>query len=288
MEGHKQTFHTGYLLGSICARSSRTRPVKDFPKPYAGNGPFLFVCYSHEDANDVKLEIQHLHELGFDVWFDEGIPATSEWNHEIASRINRAEALVFFVTPASVASRHCRDEVNYALRRDTPVLSVHLAPTVLPDGLDLSLGMSQAIKKQDPSSAYRTRLAAALRAVDSSRSAPVEAPESDASTTITLDNDAGPIVATWTDPVELEPVQAVFTSAFVIGRDHNCDIAVRAPMVSRRHVRVAPRGHHWFVEDLSSRNGVLLDERPIATATLGHSSVLRLGPGGPEVKLVKS
>ena len=114
---------------------------------YRGDGPFTFVCYSHEDTAKVFPEIQRLHEGGVNVYYDEGISPGEEWTQELADAIDGSSRLLYFVSPASVASRHCRNEIQYALDQEKSVVSVFLEPTELPGGLKLTLGLAQAILK---------------------------------------------------------------------------------------------------------------------------------------------
>jgi TolB-like protein len=117
---------------------------RPFPA-YKGDEPYVFVCYAHDEAAVVYPEIEWLDEQGINLWYDEGIAPGEEWPQELADAIGGAARLVFFVSPRSVASRHCRDEIRYALNHDTPVLCRYLEETALPGGLELSLGSSQAI-----------------------------------------------------------------------------------------------------------------------------------------------
>ena len=79
---------------------------------YRGSEPYVFVCYAHEDDGAVYRELGWLHDLGAQIWYDEGISPGEEWSQEIGQAIEKAEQVVFFVTPASVASRNCRNEVK--------------------------------------------------------------------------------------------------------------------------------------------------------------------------------
>ena len=115
--------------------------------PYKGDGSYVFVCYSHEDSADVYPEIRRLQDQGIQVWYDEGISPGEEWPEELGQAIAGAQRLLFFVSPNSVGSRNCRDEVHYAHHHDTPILAVHLVETELPAGLELAFGSSQAILK---------------------------------------------------------------------------------------------------------------------------------------------
>ncbi|NKB97377.1 MAG: TIR domain-containing protein [Pseudomonadales bacterium] len=76
---------------------------------YRGSDPYVFVCYSHADKDSVFAEIRWLQDQSFNVWYDTtGIGPGSEWNDEIARAIKGAEHFLYFITPRSVASEHCR------------------------------------------------------------------------------------------------------------------------------------------------------------------------------------
>lgn len=130
---------------------------------YQGDEPYVFVCYAHEDSGIVYPELAWLHERGINVWYDEGISPGEEWSEELGQAINHAELLLFFVTPAAVASRHCRNEVHYAQNHERRILRVHLSETELPSGIELALGSSQAILAYDLSkAAFRSKLSEVL------------------------------------------------------------------------------------------------------------------------------
>jgi sigma-B regulation protein RsbU (phosphoserine phosphatase) len=54
----------------------------------------------------------------------------------------------------------------------------------------------------------------------------------------------------------------------VIGRSADCEVPVDAPAVSRRHAAIIREGDGYYLEDLKSRNGTLLNEQPISDRTL--------------------
>lgn len=118
---------------------------------YQGDNDYVFVCYAHEDSNHVFAEIERLVELGFNIWYDEGISLGHEWTSEIADAISSAADFLYFVSPASVNSRNCRNEVQFAMSRNKQIISVHLEPTELPGGLELATGLSQAIRRYEVS-----------------------------------------------------------------------------------------------------------------------------------------
>jgi TolB-like protein len=136
---------------------------------YTGSDPYVFVCYSHDDKALVYPELTRLHHAGFNVWYDEGIRPGSEWSDSIAERIEGCAAFVYFVTPRSVTSEHCRREVNFALEQSCSVLAIHLERTDLPGGLKLSLNNRQAIHRFDETLAsFASKLQRALGSLSSS------------------------------------------------------------------------------------------------------------------------
>lgn len=114
---------------------------------YVGDGPYIFVSYAHEDGDLVYPELERLKAEGFNIWYDEGIAPGSIWRDELAERLAACALLVFFVTPATLRSAHQSKEVNFALARDRPILTIYLAQVSLPPGLEFSLSDVQAIHK---------------------------------------------------------------------------------------------------------------------------------------------
>lgn len=131
---------------------------------YRGSEPYVFVCYAHEDAETVYTELRWLHEQGVNLWYDEGISTGHEWTEKLASAIGECERFLFFVSPRSVESRHCRNEVQYALELDKKFVAVYVEATTLPPGLKLSIGLTQALLKQElKPDDYQTKLLDAIK-----------------------------------------------------------------------------------------------------------------------------
>ncbi len=135
---------------------------RPFPA-YQGDDPYIFVSYSHNDAESVYRELAWLHDQGINVWYDEGISPGSRWSDALAQALDAAAHVVFFVTPQSVTSQTCLDEVGFALEREKPLLAVHVEPTELPPGLVLRLGSRQAIMKYElADNVYKQKLSDVL------------------------------------------------------------------------------------------------------------------------------
>jgi len=143
---------------------------KPFPA-YSGDQPYVFVCYSHTDEDQVYAEIRWLQDQGINVWYDTtGIGPGSEWNDEIAKAIKGANPFLYYLTPNSVGSEHCRRELNFAQSENRRIIVVHLEETDLPDGLRLSLDNRQAILKYRLSSQEYCN--ALIQSLDNAQAAP--------------------------------------------------------------------------------------------------------------------
>jgi len=68
------------------------------------------------------------------------------------------------------------------------------------------------------------------------------------------------------------------TGPVVVGRGRDCDIVIRDSKVSRHHCRIEPTDDGgWRVQDLGSRNGVVIRGEQVSEATLTDGDRLWLG-----------
>ncbi|MGE4618840.1 MAG: adenylate/guanylate cyclase domain-containing protein [Planctomycetota bacterium] len=63
----------------------------------------------------------------------------------------------------------------------------------------------------------------------------------------------------------------------IIGRTEACDLRVHDDTISRNHARITEQAGSFVLEDLDSRNGVFIGDRPAKSITLVSGMVLRLG-----------
>lgn len=120
-------------------------------RPYEGDGDYIFISYSHRNSDTILPVIDYLHDIGYKVWFDEGIEADAEWPAYIEDHLNRSAAVLAFISSDFVSSSNCRKEVTYALNKGKPFIYVMIEETPLSNGLDLQLADQQCI--------YATRMA---------------------------------------------------------------------------------------------------------------------------------
>ncbi len=86
----------------------------------------VFISYSRRDSEFMAKVHARLTEDGHDVWVDwEDIPPTADWWQEIRAAIEEAHVFAFIISPNSVQSDICRDEIQYAIdnnKRFIPIL----------------------------------------------------------------------------------------------------------------------------------------------------------------------
>ena len=86
----------------------------------------FFVSYAREDAQVVLKLVEKLQGAGANLWVDErGLRGGDLWDDVVQEEIDACEGILVFLSPDSVASRHVRNEVAYALdkgKRAVPVL----------------------------------------------------------------------------------------------------------------------------------------------------------------------
>ena len=100
--------------------------MNGFFKPYEGSRPFVFISYAHRQSDTVLDTIRILHERGWRLWYDEGIPAGSDWPTNIAQHMQSCERVIFFLSARAMESHNCYSEMKAAARLGKPILLVRL------------------------------------------------------------------------------------------------------------------------------------------------------------------
>ena len=112
---------------------------------YEGKEPYIFVSYAHKDSPAVFHIVEQLNARGYRIWYDEGIEPGSEWPDYIANHLLGAEMVLSILSPNAVNSVNCRREINFALSKNKPVLTIHMEEMELPVGLELQLSSQQSV-----------------------------------------------------------------------------------------------------------------------------------------------
>jgi WD40 repeat protein len=96
----------------------------------------VFVSYSRRDSEFVSRLAESISAGGKEVWLDtEGIADAEVFPEAIKRAIEGSDAFLFVITPASVASPYCENEIDHARdmhKRIVPVLREPVADSELP------------------------------------------------------------------------------------------------------------------------------------------------------------
>ncbi|MDE6075509.1 MAG: leucine-rich repeat protein, partial [Clostridia bacterium] len=93
--------------------------------------PFLFISYSHRDANIVISDIAELKKFGVRLWYDRSICSGEIWDKKALSVIDRPNCagVLVYVSENAVRSESIAKELRSASRRFTDkscIVSVHI------------------------------------------------------------------------------------------------------------------------------------------------------------------
>ena len=87
----------------------------------------IFVSYSRKDSVAARKLINAFKEMGYDVWVDwEDIPPATLWMKEIEVGIEKSDAFIFFISPDSIASKVCNEEIEHAAKYKKRIIPIVL------------------------------------------------------------------------------------------------------------------------------------------------------------------
>lgn len=99
----------------------------------------IFISYSRRDKAFVQRFHQALEDNGRSTWVDwEGIPLTADWRAEIRLAIESADCFIFILSPDSIISEVCQEELAHAEalnKRIVPIVYRDVAPNDAPGTL---------------------------------------------------------------------------------------------------------------------------------------------------------
>ncbi|MFX1389737.1 MAG: toll/interleukin-1 receptor domain-containing protein [Promethearchaeota archaeon] len=114
---------------------------------YMGDQPFIFASYTHKDKSDVYPILQKLYLKGFKIWYDEGIPLSTDWCNTIAEKLIESSLFLSFISPFVMDSENTQDEIHLAMNEKKPYLAIYLKETELTPGLKMRIRRVQGILK---------------------------------------------------------------------------------------------------------------------------------------------
>lgn len=137
-------------------------PEPELAVPYVGTEPFVFVSYKREELDRIVLTLQQMTQLGYPVWWDEGIPGGAEWRAHLDRKIEGCAVLAVFVSRKALASDWVKLEVTTAERLGKSIVPIALETDVASEGsLGRLLERYQTI--HDPRDTVSPALEEALR-----------------------------------------------------------------------------------------------------------------------------
>lgn len=119
--------------------------MENSPKAYQGNGNYVFISYAHKDKSRVFPAIEAMQKAGYNVWYDEGIEAGTEWPTYIANKLKGSSLVFAFVSRNSIMSDNCTEEIYFARANKKKLLIIYLEAVVLPSGLEMRLSLMQSL-----------------------------------------------------------------------------------------------------------------------------------------------
>jgi len=90
----------------------------------------FFISHAKKDGRLFALELHDALEIdGFQAWFDEkDIEPGANWDDSIDAAIRACVGMIVVMTPGSVASQVCKDEINLAINLGKPIIPLKITP----------------------------------------------------------------------------------------------------------------------------------------------------------------
>lgn len=92
--------------------------------------PIVFFSYAREDEEFIRLLSSALNETGIDVYGDWRLEPLIPYVEQLHAAISSADAFLFVISPDSVKSQPCREEIEYAVKnhkRLAPIVRANVA-----------------------------------------------------------------------------------------------------------------------------------------------------------------
>lgn len=85
----------------------------------------IFISYSRKDQVFVQTLHVALEAANHDAWVDwQDIPLSADWWHEIQRGIEMAHTFIFIISPDSVISKVCRQEIDYSVKTNKRLIPI--------------------------------------------------------------------------------------------------------------------------------------------------------------------
>lgn len=106
---------------------------------YVGKEPYLFISYSHRDTREVYPILDALNEEKYRLWYDESCENGNDFRDELRTRIEKCEAVILFVSKASMSSPFCGMEIIVARENGKRLYPIYLDDSEIPPAFSILL-----------------------------------------------------------------------------------------------------------------------------------------------------
>lgn len=122
------------------AKTSMPFKKKNHPRSRSVPSDSLsFISYTRNDQSFVRRLDERLRQQNRETWVDwKDIPFTGEWEKEIYSAIERADAFIFVISARAAASAQCLKEIRHAVTHNKRLVPI-VRESVAPENLDPSI-----------------------------------------------------------------------------------------------------------------------------------------------------
>ena len=243
--------------------------------PYEGNDDFIFASYCHKDSHLVYPIIESMAKDGYRIWYDEGIDPGTDWPEIIAEHLNKCTVCISFITENSVDSHNCRREINYALLKKKPFISVLLERIQLSAGMEMQLSTVQSVLRYKHDS-FGDFLQKIYQGKD------MDSCKGDATIAIVPENSEDSQNRFYIIRQNNGEIITIKGTEFKIGRKEElCDYAVaNNKTISRVHAILSVDNDTLFIRDNNSMNKVFINGNsipPTQKVALRDGDEFRLG-----------
>lgn len=116
---------------------------------YTGNEPYLFVSYSHQDTEKVYKILDALNDRKYRLWYDESCETGSDFRDELRKRIVESEAVILFVSEASMQSPFCGMEIIVARENNKRLYPIYLDSVPVPPAFQILLSNTHHVTSEN-------------------------------------------------------------------------------------------------------------------------------------------
>ncbi len=162
----KQQWLVDRKLGDIQPVEAIKAKSENTPSGFQSLRPYVFISYSHKDANSVFSILTEMSKLGLNYWYDKELKTGSEWTEELGEKILNCDMVMVMLSNSAILSRNVRNEITMGLNHKKKILPVFLEDVELSPGAELQLqGFQWLLKYQMSTELFRQKLCEMLESV---------------------------------------------------------------------------------------------------------------------------